>query len=410
MKATQQKQSSASIIVRLGVSFVLPEFYAGKRTGLRQNSIKKLFKFGEYMSELKTPLNAWHVAQNAKMAPFGGWDMPIQYEGILAEHHHTRSSASIFDICHMGQIIIKGDGVKDKLSKALTHNLETLAVGKCRYGFLLTEKGTVMDDLIVYRLAEEKFMLVVNAACAKNDYAAVVSRIGAEYVEDVSANFGKIDLQGPKSFEVLQRVLGQDCTDLKYFSFKYITYKGKEIMVSRTGYTGELGVELYYPRDFSVTLWEDLAADADVKPAGLGARDTLRLECGMALYGHELDEDHTVAESGLGGMLNSEAQYVGKELAKEVVKEFLVPLALEGRRSARNGDSIILESGSEEVIGIVTSGSFAPSLSASIAFAYVKKQYQDNAEFIIKSGKNELLAKKTDLPFYKEGTARQKLS
>lgn len=360
---------------------------------------------------LETPLHDWHVAHKAKMAPFAGWDMPIQYEdGILAEHAHTRNAASIFDICHMAQFIVKGDKAAELLRKAVSHNLDTLAIGKCRYGFLLTEEGTVIDDLIVYHLAENHYFLVVNAGCADKDFETLVKRLGKENIENISPKSGKIDLQGPKSLEVLEDLTKQNFHDLKYFSFTHIEYKGHKILVSRTGYTGELGYELYCPREAVLTLWEDLLSHELVKPAGLGARDTLRLECGLALYGHELNEEHTVAESNLAGMLTSEADYVGKAAAKEVKHDLLVPLKLEGRRTVRNGDLVIKEAGSEEVIGKIASGSFAPSLGYAIAFAFVKKEFADKESFVLKAGRNELTAQKTTAPFFTNGTARIKLS
>lgn len=360
---------------------------------------------------LQTPLYEWHKAHNAKTAPFAGWDMPIQYEdGILAEHAHTRTQASVFDICHMAQFMVKGSNVTELLKKAVSHNLDTLAVGKCRYGFLLTEQGTVIDDLIVYHLGEDHFFLVVNAGCAEKDFSTLQERLGKENIENISPKSGKIDLQGPKSLEVLEAVTKQSFRDLKYFSFTHIDYKGHKILVSRTGYTGELGYELYCPREAVLTLWEDLLGHELVKPAGLGARDTLRLECGLALYGHELNEEHTVAESGLAGMLTSEADYIGKAHAKEIKSEVLVPLKLEGRRTVRNGDLVIKESGSDEAIGTVASGSFAPSLGFAVAFAFVKKEYADNGSFVLKAGRSEIAAKKTTAPFYTEGTARIKLS
>lgn len=361
------------------------------------------------MSELLTPLNAWHKAHGAKMAPFAGWEMPIQYEGIIAEHMHTRSLASVFDICHMGQIIIKGEDARNILAKAVSHNLETLAIGKCRYGFLLTEEGTVIDDLIIYHKAENHFFLVVNAACLSHDLQIIKERVGNNLVEDISANSGKIDVQGPQSLAVMEEIFQQNLHDLKYFSFALIKYKGEEILVSRTGYTGELGYELYCPNHIVESLWNDLTAHKDVKPAGLGARDTLRLECGLSLYGHELDTEHTIAESALDSMLTSEAIYIGKEATKNINKELLIPLQLEGRRSARNGDSILESSGSSTIIGTVTSGSFAPSLGYAVAFAFVHKDHAHKDTFIIKSGKNELNAIKTTVPFYTKGTARTKL-
>ncbi len=361
------------------------------------------------MTELKTPIHSWHLEHKAKMAPFAGWDMPIQYEaGILAEHLHTRENASIFDICHMGQFIIKGENIAENLAKALSHNLETLEIGKCRYGFLLTEQGSVIDDLIVYRLAEQEFFLVVNAACSSIDFETLGQRLGVENITDISEYSGKIDLQGPKSLQVLEKLLGQNFHTLRYFSFIKVNYKGKELLVSRTGYTGELGYEIYCPRDFSLQLWTDLANMDLVKPAGLGARDTLRLECGLSLYGHELDLEHTVAESGLGSMLTSKADYIGKNKASEVINEILIPLKLDGRRAARIGDLVFIKD-NEKAIGKITSGSFAPSLGYAIAFAFVEKEFQDNIDFIVKAGRSELLAQKTKLPFYTEGTARIKL-
>lgn len=360
---------------------------------------------------LQTPLYEWHKAHNAKTAPFAGWDMPIQYEdGILAEHAHTRENASVFDICHMAQFMVKGHGVTELLKKAVSHNLDTLAVGKCRYGFLLTEQGTVIDDLIVYHLDTDHFFLVVNAGCAEKDFLVLQERLGKEHIENISPKSGKIDLQGPKSLEVLEAVTKENFHELKYFSFTRTDYKGYKILVSRTGYTGELGYELYCPKEAVLTLWEDLLSHELVKPAGLGARDTLRLECGLALYGHELNEEHTVAESALDGMLTSEADYIGKEQAKIVKNDILVPLKLEGRRTVRNGDLVIKEAGSSEVIGTVASGSFAPSLGYAIAFAFVKKEYADQENFVLKAGRSEISAQKTTAPFYTKGTARIKLS
>ena len=342
------------------------------------------------------------------MAPCAGWNMPIQYEGILAEHAHTRTGASVFDICHMGQFMLEGENAAEKLSLAVTHNLDTLREGRCRYGFLLNERGGVLDDLIVYRLAQDRFFLVVNAACAESDFAALSARVPG-MVRDISPEMGQVDLQGPKSIEVLEKLLGQDFHSLGYFSFRECEFQGKPLRVSRTGYTGELGYELYPPRDMTEALWCALLDDPRVKPAGLGARDTLRLECGLALYGHELDTEHTPAEAGMGAMLSSTAPYVGHEHAGEIRKQCLIPLALEGRRTVRNGDSVTLP-GSGEVIGKVTSGSFAPSLGHAVALAYVDKEYAHHDAFSLLAGRSSLPAARTDLPFYKKGTARIKFN
>lgn len=361
------------------------------------------------MSELlETPLAAWHRAHGAKMGPFAGWDMPIQYSGILAEHAHTRTSASIFDICHMGEFRIEGPGAAEALGRAVSHNISTLATGKCRYGFLLTPKGTVMDDLIVYRLAEECFMLVVNGACAASDFATLAERLPAGVsITDISAQTAKIDLQGPLAVDVLEDLLHQSFRDLGYFSFREVSFDGASMTVSRTGYTGELGYELYLPWDKALSLWEALLTDARVLPAGLGARDTLRLESGLPLYGHEMDTEHSPAEAGMGKMLTSTADYVGKAGAQEVRQE-LLSLRIEGRRAARNGDVLALPDGT--VVGSVTSGSFAPTLGYVVAFAWADVAHATAESFVVRAAKTELKACKAPLPFYTQGTARRKLA
>ena len=341
------------------------------------------------------------------MAPFAGWDMPIQYEGIVAEHVHTRTAAAMFDICHMGEFLIRGPGAQQQLERAVSHRLDNLDPGKCRYGFLLNPQGGILDDLIVYHLEADSYMLVVNAARAAGDFATLNSRLSAPVaIEDVSGKTGKIDLQGPLSLEVLEKLLGADFRDLGYFSFRTATYAGEKLLVSRTGYTGELGYELYLSWDSTLALWEQLIADARVKPAGLGARDTLRLEAGLPLYGHELDTDHTPAEAGMDKMLTSHANYVGKEGALRI-KQRLIPLSIAGRRSARAGDAVALPSGVQ--VGVVTSASFAPSLGNAIALAWVDAACADADSFIVRAAKAELPAQKTSLPFHKEGTVRKKL-
>lgn len=356
---------------------------------------------------LETPLTAWHRAHGAKMAPFAGWNMPIQYEGILAEHGHTRSAASVFDICHMGQFVARGEGAARLLALAVTHNLDTLKPGKCRYGFLLESQGGVLDDLIVYRMGGDHFFLVVNAACAEGDFAALSERMPG-LVENISARSGKIDLQGPASVGVLEKLLGEDFHDLGYFSFRESAFHGQPLLVSRTGYTGELGYELYPSREMTLALWEALLGDERVRPAGLGARDTLRLEAGLALYGHELDAEHTPAESGLGSLLTSTAPYAGHEHAADIRRQVLVPLALDGRRAARSGDTVTLP-GETKSVGRVTSGSFAPSLGYAVALAFVDKAHAGRESFSLMAGKSVLTARRARLPFYAGGTARAKL-
>ncbi len=368
---------------------------------------------GEHMNKpLETPISAWHRAQGAKMAPFAGWDMPIQYTGILAEHEHTRKAASLFDICHMGEFTLCGEGAAAALSCAVTHNLDTLKVGKCRYGFLLNEDGNILDDLIVYRMGDNDFMLVVNGACTQSDFAALKARMPASVTfTDISASMAKIDLQGPQSLDALEAILEKNFHHLGYFSFEEYDFAGEKMLISRTGYTGELGYELYVPWHNALALWEKCLQDSRVKPAGLGARDTLRLEAGLPLYGHELDDKHNPTEAGMDKMLTSTAPYVGHEGAK-TVRQVLLPLRIDGRRSARHGDTLALiaEDGTKNTIGVVTSGSFAPSLGYVVAFVWVDAAHAAVKEFTVCTARATLPATVVSLPFYTEGTARIKLS
>jgi len=355
---------------------------------------------------LNTPLSEWHVAHGAKMAEFSGWNMPIQYTGIIQEHEHTRKNASIFDICHMGEFIVSGSGAAPALDRILSTNIATLAEGKCRYGFLLNKHGGIIDDLITYRLKPEKFLLVVNASRIEQDFSVISGQLpGSVQIENLSSEIGKIDLQGPLSRAVLQDVLPGAWTELGYFSFAQNNLNGEKLLISRTGYTGELGYEIYFPAAKAVKMWELLLAHELVRPAGLGARDTLRLEVGLPLNGQDLDEKHTPAEAGYASMLTSKSDYTGKSDAA-TMREQLIALSIQGRRSARHGHHLLLPNGTEA--GMVTSGSFAPSLGHAIALAYVKKEFADNEKYLVQADKTKLEALRTTLPFYSNGTARIK--
>ncbi len=352
-----------------------------------------------------TPLHDWHVAHGARMTPFAGWDMPVQYESILVEHQQTRTMAAVFDIGHMGEFLLSGKGARQALSRIVAHNLETLPPGRCRYGFLLNDQGGVLDDLIIYCLGVDSYMLVVNAACAAGDYARIAALLPPElHLEDVSADTAKIDLQGPQSLSVLEKALAAEFRDLSYFAFRKTEFAGAPVLVSRTGYTGELGYELYTPADKALEVWNACLADERVKPAGLGARDTLRLEMGYPLYGHELDEVHTPAEAGYAGLLTSSAEYPGRGGDRRIT-ERLVALSVNDRRSPRTGDAVLLPSG--ETVGRVTSESFGPSLGHAIALAFVRADCAGGAEFLIQTPRTRLSAVRTELPFFRQGTARQ---
>lgn len=362
------------------------------------------------MSEslLLTPLHAWHKEHGAKMAEFAGWDMPIQYPtGIIAEHMNTRKHVGLFDICHMGEFVMEGAGITEALAKAVCVNLDTLKVGRCRYSFLLNDKGGIIDDLIVYRLEEEKYMLVVNAGCRQIDLETLRKRMPGYTITDISDETAKIDIQGPETVDVLESLIPGVNWRIPYFSFTDLEFDGTPMRASRTGYTGELGFELYVPTDKALKLWELLLTDTRVMAAGLGARDTLRLEAGLPLNGHDISEDHTPFELGYAGMITSTADYAGKA-GVDVVKEKLLAFAIPGRRSARFGDKVLNMAGEE--VGIVTSGSYSPCLEHSIALAYVKKDKAGDSQYKVAAAKTQLEATVTELPFYKDGTARVKLS
>ncbi len=364
----------------------------------------------EHIRLKQTPLFQLHDSLGAKFAPFGGWLMPIQYEGIIAEHNRTRESASIFDICHMGEFLIYGDGLRSGLDNMVTFNVSTMPLGSCKYGFMLNEEGGIIDDLIIYRLEQEKYMLVVNAATRQKDITHIRRHLLPEtLLEDISDSTAKLDLQGPISQDVLTGFLGPAILGLKYYHFLELTILGKPAIVSRTGYTGELGYELYIDAGQASELWKTLLKNAKVEPAGLGARDTLRLEMGLPLYGQDIYEETTPLEAGLERFVDFKKDFIGKDiLVKQIeqgLSKKLVSFVSDTRRSPRRNDKIISE---KKEVGFVTSGSFSPSLGLGIGMGYVENGYDWlGLKIAIKNEKTELLAQITDKPFYKSGSARR---
>lgn len=353
-------------------------------------------------SLLKTPLYNEHVSLGAKIAPFGGWLMPIQYEGILLEHKHTRSMVGVFDICHMGEFMLEADAKESGLDRLLTQRIVDMPYGSCRYGFMLSDKGGVIDDLVVYRLKEKSWMLVVNAATTPGDEAHIRNHLNAGAVlKNVSATTAKLDLQGPRSFEVLCGLAGKEVEKLHYYTFDRFHLLGEDVIISRTGYTGELGFEIYTPDASVVRLWRKLLEDARVKPAGLGCRDTLRLEMGYPLYGHDLDLEHTPLEAGLEKFIDFSKEFIGKSALlnarKAGVARHMVFFAADSRRSPRSGFGIY---SSGRRIGTVTSGSFSPSLSVGIGMGYVDQALASGDRVTVKEGTTEIPVTVVKKPFY----------
>lgn len=356
----------------------------------------------------KTLLHEQHLKLGARMGEFGGWDMPIQYAGILQEHHHTRTKSSLFDICHMGEFELSGTTALEDLDNLLTCGVESQAVGQVRYGFMLNESGGTIDDLTCYRLGPERFMLVVNAGTREKDAAWIKGRISNNTVfTDLSPDMAKLDIQGPESRQVLEDVLGCTLPNLGYFRLKEFDAGDYSFILSRTGYTGEWGYEIYLPNDAVGRLWSKLLAHELVEPAGLGARDTLRLEMGYPLYGHELMESRTPFSTARGAFINMHKPFVGKDAVAADQADptaFLVGLTFDSKRAAREQDKIYDE-GVE--IGEVTSGSVAPSLGVAVAMAFVQPEFASPGRVLhVDIRGRHYPATVVDLPFYTAGTAR----
>lgn len=355
----------------------------------------------------RTPLYEEHLALGAKMAPFGGWDMPIQYAGILAEHAQCRSAVSVFDICHMGEYFFKGDAVASGLESAFTISVSRIPLGKCKYCFMLNDNGGIIDDCIVYHLAADEWMIVVNAANIEKDRAAITSVLTGGVFEDRSGSTGKLDVQGPLSGDVLSSIIAPAVHDLSYFGFAIMDVLGEKAIVSRSGYTGELGYEIYASPVATKKLWSALLADTRMKPAGLGARDVLRLEMGYSLYGSDISDAVTPAEAGLLFAVDTTKEFRGKAalLAAQNVSRVKVGFLAASRRSPRAHFEIRDTTGKR--IGEVTSGSFSPVMNAGIGMGYVTPEYASaDTAIIITDGTAEIQARVHAVPFHTNGTAR----
>lgn len=346
------------------------------------------------------------------MVEFGGYLLPVQYAGVLAEHRHCRTAAALFDISHMGQFLLRGADAAEQLAKLLTQNAAALDVGRDRYGFLLNAEAGVLDDCILMRLDDEEFLLVVNAATAADDREWVQSHLsGAVELVNLSAEgWGKIDLQGPRAADVLAPLADFDLRALQYFRCRRGRLDGRDCIISRTGYTGELGYEIMTAGEDVPALWDRLLDDDDVAPAGLGARDSLRLEMCLPLYGHELSRDRTPLEANLTAFVGDH-EFIGADVLRDRARsgpdETLVAFRCDGRRQPRPGNAI--RHGDRQV-GTVTSGAFSPMLEVAIGMGYVQPDAADDGtELMIDTGRAELAATVAPKPLYAQGTARTKL-
>jgi len=326
----------------------------------------------------KTPLYDEHVRLGAKMIPFGDWIMPVQYSGIIDEHQAVRNSAGVFDISHMGQLLARGPRAGAWLNEMLTNNTDKLEVGTGQYTFLLNELGGIIDDLIVYRTAPETFLLVVNASRIEEDFAWLQQHVGDNAtLANRSAEFGGLAIQGQRVVELLQGVLGTDAELPARNQIKDFECCGTKVTIARTGYTGEDGVEVFFPAADAVKIWTGLlekGKDLGLRPCGLGARDTLRLEMCYPLNGSDLSPEHNPIEAGLGFFVDlKKPKFVGREVLANA-KENGTPNRLVAFRMKSKGPPprphySVWHDGDR--IGEVTSGSLSPSLNEGIGMAYV---------------------------------------
>jgi aminomethyltransferase len=329
-------------------------------------------------AQKKTPLYDEHVRLGAKMIPFGDWIMPVQYSGILDEHQAVRKNVGVFDISHMGQLVASGPRVGAWLNEMLTNNIDKLEVGTGQYTFLLNERGGIIDDLIIYRTEPEKFLLVVNASRADEDFAWLQNKIGGHgTLENRSAGYGGLAIQGPRIVELLQAMLGSGTELPARNQIRNFDYDGINLTIARTGYTGEDGVEVFFSARDAAKVWNGIletGKDFGIRPCGLGARDTLRLEMCYPLNGSDLSPDHNPIEAGLGFFVDlKKPKFVGRDVLADA-KENGTPNRLVAFRMKSKGPPprphySVWRDG--ERIGEVTSGSLSPSLNEGIGMAYV---------------------------------------
>ena len=363
------------------------------------------------MAELRaTPLHAVHLESGAKMMPFSGWDMPVEYSGLIAEHQAVRRAAGLFDVSHMGQFEVKGAGALAFLQRVTANDVAKLVDGQAQYSALPLPNGCPVDDVIVYRRGEGRYLVVVNAGNVAKDWEWLRSQSPAGCaLEDLSDDYALIALQGPKAEAILQPLTEVDLKAVGFYRFAEGAIAGHEAIVARTGYTGEDGFELFVAPDVAADVWRRLVAAGSphgLLPAGLGARDTLRLEAKMLLYGNDMDETTTLVEAGLGWTLSFEeakGDWNGREVLLEQKKSGaprrLVGFEATERGIPRHGYPVFV---GEQASGQVTSGSFAPFLQKSIGLAYLPApSAKAGTELEVEIRGRRVKARVVPTPFYK---------
>ena len=358
----------------------------------------------------QVPLNDVHVALGAKMVPFAGFNMPVQYEGVNIEHETVRNGVGVFDVSHMGLFKISGDKALDLIQRVTSNDATVLVNGKAQYSYLPNEKGGIVDDIITYKVSDTEYLMVVNASNIDKDFEWINSQntMNATF-EDLSDQYSLLAIQGPKANEAMQSLTNVDLANLKFYTFENGTFAGKEnVIVSATGYTGSGGIEIYAKNEDIVDIWNSVleaGKEFGIKPIGLAARDTLRLEMGYCLYGNEINDETSPLEAGLGWVTKFTKDFVNNENIKAEkeagIKNKLIGFELIDRGIPRHDYEIVDADGN--VIGKVTSGTQSPSLGKGIGLGYVTKDFAlEGAEIFIRIRKNDVKAKVVKTPFYKK--------
>ena len=356
----------------------------------------------------RTPLHDCHVAAGGKLVEFAGWEMPVRYASEIEEHRAVRSAAGLFDVSHMGEFRVHGLGALGLLQSLTPNNVARLKPGRIHYSGLLTPEATYIDDLLVYQLGAADYLLVVNAANLDGDLEWLRSQPHADCeIEDHSDRYALLALQGPRATDILRRHTSTELDPIRYYRFAQGTVAGVECIISRTGYTGEDGFELYLAPDAAPGVWNALlesGAGDGLVPAGLAARDSLRLEAGMALYGHEIDRTTTPYEAGLGWVVKlKKGDFLGREVLVEQkrngTERQLIGFEIQGRGIARQGHSLLHDG---EEVGLVMSGGWSPSFEKAIGTAYVPRHLAaEGTQLEVAVRRRRLAAAVVALPFYR---------
>lgn len=365
------------------------------------------------MTAQRTALFDEHIAAGGRMVEFAGYELPVQYSSLGNEHKAVRTCAGIFDVSHMGEIFIAGPGAFDFVQLVSCNDHSKMTIGRAQYTGLMYPEGTFVDDVLVHKIADDEVLLVVNAANRAKD-AAYLTELAADRgdveVRDESDRWAQMAIQGPLAQEILQPLVDTDLTDLKYYRFTFAEVCGHRSMVARTGYTGEDGFEVYCDPAVAPEVWRAVVAEGRPKgllPAGLGARDTLRFEAGMSLYGNDIDDTTTPLEAGLGWIvkLKNKGDFIGRDILErqkeEGIDRKLVGFEMVDRGIARHGYPVFLAEGDDEPVGQVTSGTQSPTLGKALGMAYLPiDSCAEGAGFFVEIRSRRAAARVVPLPFY----------